>query len=330
MKDGEFSSGKIIALLLIALSALAAGDERIDAAPPQKKSSGKPGVMTVQIPPGLNLGKVHTLMDGWSAIGTECLYAVSGYREATGRLVLPASKKYALEGSEELMEHPEALRAFAPSTLACLSLNRLSVSGKLLEEAARLTSLNRIELEYTDANDKDILRFVHMPDLQALSLEHSYCRGTFIPAFARTNRLRWLDLTSLEMSADAFTKLPLLSQLEHLVLVNLELTDADLQQVAKMKSLIDLRISHNKHLTSESMNYIASMPRLKVLDMTDTQYKFADVMKLKEKHLILISASTNHFTEQERKRMLEVFKGTQIMFIGKVPDKRRTVFTPLN
>ena len=126
--------------------------------------------------------------------------------------------------------------------------------------------LRRLYLSSSTIGDAGVARL--QPSLRSLHLGHcESVSDAACPSIARMRGLRFLDLSSTQVTAAGLQRLAGLSELEHLDLGFLDLGDADLAVLAAFGNLRSLSLAYGRALSDAAIDTIEQLDQLQTLDL---------------------------------------------------------------
>jgi uncharacterized protein (TIGR02996 family) len=139
--------------------------------------------------------------------------------------------------------------------------------------------LRRLYLSSSTIGDAGVARL--QPSLRSLHLGHcESVSDAACPSIARMRDLRFLDLSSTQVTAAGLRMLAGLSELEHLDLGFLDLGDADLAVLAAFGNLRSLSLAYGRALSDAAIDTIEQLEQLQILDLANADISPAAIDRL--------------------------------------------------
>lgn len=196
----------------------------------------------------------------------------------SGNVLLPAGKSYAGPGtlvfhpdtrltyspSKLVVSHPEIFKSFKPDAVWGLDLaNNRALTNETLANFTHLTGLKYLDISYTGASDSAVEALDKFTDLEGLAAIHSELTGDGLVKFKGLLHLRTLKVGRIFQLSRLLEKLGRSKQMTYLEIADEPVSEAELQQIADIKSL--------RHLClSSALSYSKYLPRLSTLEKLET------------------------------------------------------------
>jgi len=199
-------------------------------------------------------------------------------------------------------EKPEFLLALKPDDLYALNLSNTAANDGTCKFLHRLSGLVNLNLGYSDVGDDGVKQLAALPNLRDLDLQATritdasaatlshlhpdrlvLSRTTITDAMVAA--LAHSDLKTIELTQDAITdrtfgSLRSMSHLKKAYLESTPITDAGFRKLAGMKSLRELDLRNDPHITDASVSVLSTLTGLKDLDVRRSGITAAGVQRL--------------------------------------------------
>jgi hypothetical protein len=239
-----------------------------------------------------------------------------------------------------VLDKPNSLNALAPDDLDSLEIAATPIeeletfTGKsLLTNVARLTGLKQLTLKQFPAADLELSRLSALKKLQHLTIELCEMDGSCLKALSTLPEVYDLDLSFNELKTENFRYLKDFRKLKRLILHGCKLNDSALASVGNCSNVEDLALNQNARLTNASMKSIASMKKLRVIDLRDTRITARGLQYLTGlDQLRSISVTEGYISPEQLAGLRTQFPHTKITSSGRgtnVDDDTRRIFAPM-
>lgn len=185
-------------------------------------------------------------------------HAVSSFRESGGKIGFDYQYDGLREDKMAELWVPKWLRESIGDEYFVDIVNisfqgNANTSNRNLAPIASLTSVRRIDLDYTPIDD--------------------------ISALRGQTKLRWLDLEETNVDSEDLIELRNLRNLEHLILTRTAITDEGLEYVADMTKLIYLGLNETK-VSDRCLVHFERLVNLRELELSDTNVTESGIQSL--------------------------------------------------
>lgn len=230
-----------------------------------------------------------------------------------------------------MVEHPEVLLGFRSDELCKLSLpegqeietptRNFGANDTTLTYVDKLTSLVILQVTGTAVSDASIEVINKLPNLRALIANESKITDAGAASLANLNSLLQLELGHIQLApankpGSLCQKLKTCKRLVRIKLNHSGATDEHVRLLASNKSIEEIYLSHNPAITPASLEYLATMPKLKFLaldgDFNITPSCIETLAKLR--NLTHLTLSKYGWNEQDRKTLSTKLKKCTILF----------------
>ena len=166
-------------------------------------------------------------------------------------------------------------------------LRRLSIksydlpSGHELKALRNMKALERLDLPSSKGIDENAFsNLAQLEGLKFLDLSNSYFGEGGIRGIAKLRHLEWLNLRGAEITSIDLDEIEQLRDLQSLDIGNSHIRHARLDKVAQLRKLRELRLSGITWKKGFGLNALASLPKLRMLDISKTNASEIDVEQL--------------------------------------------------
>jgi serine/threonine protein kinase len=244
-------------------------------------------------------GRIYQFPDYWS---------IGSFVDEEGHQIVPCLKKVVLpleylprfSAEQETFLSPELLQRFAPDGLEALEL-RLEIGASRewndsqLVNIVGIKTLRELNLSGNQSITAGCFQYIdQLPALSRIDLTLTGVDGKDLTKLKRLGQLRRLCVNRNKLISPLFRFMaedPARYHLNCLIASNCEITDFDLLQLSKIRTIEELRLSGNK-ISNRGLAYLAALPHLTILKVKDNQldvHAFEAINKLKELRVLEIS-----------------------------------------
>ncbi len=189
--------------------------------------------------------------------------------DATGKVEVPRELPIGLIANDYIVKNLKLLDRFKPDELVVFDFNKNKEAGHAaFEKIGTMTSLKALNLYDTEFLSRDLPILKNLNKLLYLNLGFTGVRCDEALKFAPKS-LNSLDLTSLKGGHEAVKLLHGFPHLRHVLLVNTNIGDDDLKELAKTDRLRILDVAWNK-VTDVGVGYLTKLKNLEYLDLSET------------------------------------------------------------
>ncbi len=215
----------------------------------------------------------------------------------SGDVLLPTGKSYAGPGtlvfhpdtkliyspSKLVVSHPELLKNFKPDAIWGLDLaNNRALTNETLATFTNLTGLRYLDISYTGASDSAVEALDKFTDLEGLAAIHSEMTGDGLIKLKGLLNLKTLRVGRIFQLSRLLEKLGRSTQITYLEIVDEPVSQAELQQIAEIKSLrhlcLNSALSYSKYLPS--LRTLEKLETLEISQMSDYKTLAEDLKTL--------------------------------------------------
>ncbi len=260
--------------------------------------------------------------------------------EARGVVKLPTGKQIKFAPNGTFYQHPECLSKLPRDAFDFVELSFLSMADEedeLCDRAipflGRISSLQGIDLDKSDASDAGLSRLGAMPQLQMLTACECRVTGTCLPALLGCKKLAAFRLSSVVVDNESMRWLKDFPQLQRLGLVRVNLSLRGIEHVVKCRELRLLDIDYNYRLDDKAVPLLLRLTKLKTLWICETGISVQGLEQLSKLRLasIRLPKAFSKYSPKEQQRIKLAFPG--IAFDGKGETKvdsfQKTMFAPI-
>ncbi len=149
------------------------------------------------------------------------------------------------------------------------TVERAKVPRSLLEQVAGISTLERLNLSFSDVSDDALEPLKKLRSLRELNLSFSYVTGKAIRTVSTLQNLLSLQLVACKVTDDDLKALADMPQLVNLCLGETQVTDAGLPRIAVLSELVwlDLR---NCSITDQCLRKLGHFKQLQNLWLSKT------------------------------------------------------------
>jgi Leucine-rich repeat (LRR) protein len=158
------------------------------------------------------------------------------------------------------------------ASIQAISLARVAFDDKRLEFLAKLSSLERLNLDGTDVSDLGLPTIAKLTGLRDLSLNFTSISDRGLSALGPLQKVRRLMLAGTQITGAAFSRLAGWTELRELDLTSAPVTNEAMPHIGKMTNLERLLLSYSD-VTDEGLEPIAKLTNLAVLDLHGVDVK---------------------------------------------------------
>jgi len=282
----------------------------------------------MDFPNDYSIGKIFILPKVWN-VQANPLNA-KYYAEAKGRVVVPPGATFALTVNEVASERPEYLSHFLPGTLLSLNSGYISINDNYLRALSKLTYLQRLDLNETDLEDRHLVYLKEMKDMRNLSLNKTLLKGSGLGNLSAMKELRFLNLSGNNLLPGATKHLIHFEHINDLSISHALLTDSDLTEIAKIKSLTQLTCSFNNGITSSGVKQLDALPNLTCLDVDETHVTIDGILALKKHQFYIFSLPARFNNKKDLALIHKAFPKVTVGFSGRTKISPVEFFDPNN
>jgi len=269
------------------------------------------GEKILQFPNDYSVGRIYILKPNRPPDDRSTL--TPKFFEARGTLKLNPKLRLSLEANYQLVEHCEILRALPPDSFDQMSLAKLPIQNKDLNNLTHFTKLVRLDLNDSDITDGGIKFLLTLHDLQYLNLSHTLISAKNIGILQALPHLQNLDLNHVDLSGTDLAGLPALKDLRYVHFSNCCLTDAAVTNVAKLSMLENVSLPGNLNVSGASFRKMAACKHLVKLDVSGTKVTAKDLEALKGLNLNCIELRQEQGDVNTRARLHALFPRAVLM-----------------
>lgn len=225
---------------------------------------------------------------------------------ARGRVTIPAgAQRRSLQVSYDEGERPQFLLTLKPDDLEGLDLSNTAADDRSCACLTHLSGLKEINLGFTDIGDECVKQLTVLANLRELDLQATritdksagelarmhlnwLCVGrtkitdAFVAGLKHSN-IGWLRLTQVGITDRVFDTLRAMPDLYTIDLDTTPVTDAGLKRLAGDKSLLQLCLHSDPKITDASIDALATLSGLRVLDVGASGITPGGLAKLQKK-----------------------------------------------
>jgi hypothetical protein len=288
------------------------------------------GSVTLEFPPGLNIGKLYTIPKSLDM--GDCHVKGQLVAVCQGRVRVPAGASLMLAANDVITDHGDSLDKLSPDAIKAMLFNKTTIGDEDLAHLSRLTGLQYLDLEATDTSDKGIETLTRLVNLGHLDLSHTMIKGTNIARLGNLKKLEWLNLGSNDLNSHSAERLANLNlpRLRCLAVCRANLTDSDMPYLAKMTNLISLEMSDNPRLTDKGLVALKALKNLAILDLRQTAVTVKGLLALRGLPLQNVSLNKELASAADEKLLKAAFPHGYIGFDQRDRAMPVSVFSPLH
>ena len=199
-------------------------------------------------------------------------------QKAQGTVTIPANRFVVFFPNHNYFADPHQLDSLPVNSFdhvvfryMSMDSNDANLGQPALAYFARFTGLRCLELERAEINDEPIKQFKTLVNLEFLNLFSTETNGTFVKSLTGLKKLRFIGANNIGIKP---SEIPYFCNLSGLTTRNLShnrLRDSDIAVLAGCKNLVTLGLASNSEITDASLKTFALMPKLRNIDLRDTQ-----------------------------------------------------------
>jgi hypothetical protein len=269
----------------------------------------------IDFPQDHGLGQISILPKVWNV---EAVPVPSKFlSQAKGSVQLPAEAKFAFAPNGLISEHPTYLAKFPAGALQSLQLSGLDINNTLLSAVGALSGLKHIDFNETDLTDLDLVHLKSLKNLAFLSLNKTLIKGPGLADLRELNNLLFLNLNGNSIEPGSVKSLTAFPLLNHLELSHCAITDRDLLDVGKIKSLVELNLSFNNGITDKGIKCLAGLKNLSYLDLDQSHTTARGVLALKGLPINNLTLATCCNNQRDQALIQKAFPHATIIFTNR-------------
>ena len=276
---------------------------------PPIKSQAKYRVL--ECPEKFSIGRLYVLSDldlTAPAISTSKAFRVN----AQGRVTITKNGYSFLLGDYALAESLQPLQKLKGDDLQVIRLNKLTFKPADLQYLTGLTGLQRLELDSTDVDDEGLKIIAKLPNLVFITMTRTLVTGKTLGDLGPLKKLTVLQIGHNTLCDGNLKGVAALTSLKVLRIQASQLRDKDLEPIGQMKALESLILHENKSLTDNGIKYLAKMPNLHHLDISQTSITASGIKSLKNCPLATIRVEVGQLKKQEIAQLQTIFPKAKI------------------
>jgi hypothetical protein len=225
------------------------------------------------------------------------------------KVSLPLNYAPRFAAGQQTFLSPQLLQRFVPNGLETIVMNADVGAGRdwtdnQLQYLVGINTLAELDLAKNQMITNSSLQYIdQLPALWRLDIGSTNINGqalTHLKALGRLKRLCVNDDMLMSPLFQFMAQRPNNYQLDCLIANNSGITDYDLFQISKLKTITELRLSGNK-FTASGLEHLVNLPRLSILKIKDNALDATALKPLdKMKALKQLEVSDGIFTRGDR------------------------------
>jgi len=318
-------------ILAAALQSSAVATDKTTLKPTDKTTAGQSAASPAQymiFPDDYSIGKIYILPKVWNVQATPM--QVKFFAEAKGRLRVQPGATYALTVNELASERPEYLSHFPPGTLRSLNSGYITINDNYLRAIGKLSSLQRLDLNETDLEDRHLVFLKDLKEMRNLSLNKTLLKGPGLVNLAGMKELLFVNLSGNNLQQGSIKHLVHFAHINDLACSHCLLTDSEMIEIAKIKSLTQLTCSFNNGITDSGIKYLEALPNLSSLDVDETHVTVNGLLTLRTRRLYVISLPARFNNKRDLAIIHSAFPHATLGFSGRTKIEPVEFFDPKN
>jgi hypothetical protein len=200
--------------------------------------------------------------------------STSDLGQAQGQVRVPNDTPVQLDVNFYGAAHLAFLEKLGPDDLFGLTLANggagFEIADADLSRLGRLTGLQYLDLEASEAAGKAMEAISHLTKLRSLKLANTNIKTKDTAALAKLSRLEYLSINHTDLSDQSFADIQNLTCLRGIHAKRCGLTGAGIKYLAKLVNLEELILSSDR-IGDAGVKALPDMPRLYWLDLDDCQ-----------------------------------------------------------
>ena len=235
---------------------------------------------------------------------------------AQGDVLIPSLEPVAFWPSFQCCEQPQTLGRFRKDEIRSLWLQRNeSAVDAIYRYVDGWTELTDLHAGQTNLSDKGLRDLVYLPKLVDMTLNGTLATGEGIGRLPCLKQLQvlYVGYTSKPAMLTAALKHSLNMRVLHLR--SADLTDAEMKDLSKVKSLYELYIIDNPRISDRGIAEIASLPHLQMLDLDGCGVTVRCIPSLqKMPELRTVKLREKSFSDKEKQEIKDALRNVDVCF----------------
>lgn len=255
---------------------------------------------------------------------------------AQGPVKIPANTFVTLKLGTNFFQKPDLLSKLPADAIDCLIVSMLSMDDsedKLCDDSLghlnNLTGLQAILLDRSDVTDEGMSKLGKLVNITYISAFLTNITGNSLKDLSNLKKLKFLSFHSTPVDGKNLVYLANFPQLAMLDVTRTGIDSNAVKHIAKCPNLISLDMSDNARINDSAVPYIATLKKLKHLNIGNTSITFNGLKGLKgltPRYLAL----PHGIAKSQFPAIQAIFPGTMLAIEGnggrKVDDETGTIF----
>lgn len=255
---------------------------------------------------------------------------------AQGPVKIPANTFVTLKLGTNFFQKPDLLSKLPPDAIDCLIVSMISMDDsedKLCDDSLghlnNLTGLQAILVDRSDVTDEGLSKLAKLVNITYISAFLTNIHGSSLKDLSNLKKMRFMSFHSTPLDGKNLVYLANFPQLELLDVTRTGIDSNSVKHLVKCPNLVSLDISDNARINDSAVPYLATLKKLKHLNIGNTAITFNGVKGLKgltPNYLAL----PRSIAKSQFPAIQAIFPGTTLAIQGdgnkKVDDETGTIF----
>jgi hypothetical protein len=257
---------------------------------------------------------------------------------ASGTVKIAAGQFVHFRPSAKFFADPTVLNAIPPDGIDKIDMQFIPMFDeddglfpKAMTSVLRLTGLRFLNLNRSDATDKDVSRITCLKELLGVSAFAVPLDGSCIKELATLPKLKGLRIGNTTLNKDYLKYLPKFPKLVWLSLDGLMLHDQDIEYVSQCTQLTSLSLNRDM-VTDACIPLLAKLTNLTMLDLRNTYVTDAGALKLRHLKLKILGLPATGLGRAQAQALTGAFPATRLILEKRGSIKNEdytTIFAPI-
>ncbi|CAN5274373.1 hypothetical protein BH11CYA1_BH11CYA1_09750 [soil metagenome] len=199
-------------------------------------------------------------------------------QKAQGTITVPANRFVVFFPNHNSFANPHILDALPANSFDHVVFRYISMDASdsklgnpALAYLGRFTGLRCLDLLRAEINDEGLKPLKTLVNLEYLDLFSTEVDGTFLKSLTNLKKLRFIGANNIGFKKSELRYFCQLAGLTTLNLSHNRFHDRDIEVLAGCKNLVTLGLGNNPEITDGVLKTLAQMPKLRNIDLRETQ-----------------------------------------------------------